>query len=163
MTIPVIFLVFFLYNKTASLTVYDKNVFMEWWHTTPANDSTKQFLIEQNYVSKELLDQNNLVKLDPAIQNFVPKSCFGPIESPVLLIYCIIFALIWLAILSTGLFFYFRRILNKLNITTTNEQLGNRTIFEELPMDKNVFQRLLPVRPNTEHSKVPIIVNNQSG
>ena len=38
------------------------------------------------------------------------------IDNPSLLIYCLIIALIWLATVATGLFFYFRAIFHKLSI-----------------------------------------------
>ena len=38
------------------------------------------------------------------------------IDNPSLLIYCLIIALIWLATVATGLFFYFRAIFHKLSV-----------------------------------------------
>ena len=44
-----------------------------------------------------------------------PSNCLTTgFENPSLLIYCLIIALIWLGIVATGLFFYFRTIFQKL-------------------------------------------------
>ena len=43
-----------------------------------------------------------------------PNCLSASIDNPSLLIYCLIIALVWLATVATGLFFYFRAIFHKL-------------------------------------------------
>ena len=75
------------------------------------------FIINSPEEVKKYFFDNHLVAVDnfPQIQP-PPANCLSAgIENPSLLIYCVILALIWLATVCTGLFFYFRAIFQKLS------------------------------------------------
>jgi hypothetical protein len=164
MSIHVALFIIFSFAGTTSLSVTNTEDFQEWWQRTPVNDTTKQFLIEQGHVSNKFIEENIFVSPDTSFETIVPNKCFGRIESPVALIYCIVFALIWLAVISTGLFFYFKRVMSAVQPRNSTSRPTIRPNFEEetnngqlekpktshiIAVDSQELSRLLPVRQDT--------------
>ena len=71
-----------------------------------ASEEVKKYFFDNKLLAVDYLDT----------QSIAPSSnCLNAsIDNPSLLIYCLIIALIWLATVATGLFFYFRAIFKKL-------------------------------------------------
>ena len=73
------------------------------------------------FIGNTTEDFKKFFNLEEAVDYFnntpVPaQNCLNAsIDNPSLLIYCLIIALIWLATVATGLFFYFRAIFHKLS------------------------------------------------
>ena len=89
------------------------------------------------FIGNSTEDFKKFFNLEEAVDYFnntpIPSpNCFSAsIDNPSLLIYCLIIALIWLATVATGLFFYFRAIFHKL----TNK--SNHLDIELQPIIKN--------------------------
>ena len=95
-----------------------------------------KFLIDSPDEVRKYFFDNRIVTVDTISQiPTPPANCLSTgFENPSLLIYCLILALIWLGIVSTGLFFYFRTIFQKLTkIPITSRDL------ELQPLPKNGF------------------------
>ena len=87
-----------------------------------------KFLIDSPDEVRKYFFDNRIVTVDTISQIPTPPSnCLTTgFENPSLLIYCLILALIWLGIVATGLFFYFRTIfqrLTKIPITSRDIEL----------------------------------------
>lgn len=83
-----------------------------------------EFIKTENYtrfIGNSTEDFKNFFDFEEAVDFFNNTSISSPnclnasINNPSLLIYCLIIALIWLATVATGLFFYFRAIFQKLS------------------------------------------------
>lgn len=83
-----------------------------------------EFIKTENYtrfIGNSTEDFKNFFDFEEAVDFFNNTSIPSPnclnasINNPSLLIYCLIIALIWLATVATGLFFYFRAIFQKLS------------------------------------------------
>ena len=74
---------------------------------------------------KQYFHDNQLVAVDYLNDTPVPPSnCLNAsIDNPSLLIYCLVIALIWLATVATGLFFYFRAIFQRLSSKSPDIEL----------------------------------------
>ena len=84
-----------------------------------------EFIKTENYtrfIGNSTEDFKNFFDFEEAVDFFNNTSIPSPnclnasINNPSLLIYCLIIALIWLATVATGLFFYFRAIFQKLSV-----------------------------------------------
>ena len=73
---------------------------------------------------KQYFHDNQLVAVDYLSDTPVPSNCLNAsIDNPSLLIYCLVIALIWLATVATGLFFYFRAIFQRLSSKSPDIEL----------------------------------------
>ena len=111
----------FFHFSSSAYVVLPKNF------TTFINNASKE-------VKKYFFD-NQLIAVDYLENSPVSSNCLNAsIDNPSLLIYCFVIALIWLATVSTGLFFYFRAIFKRLSRKYSHQE-GS----ELQPLSKNGF------------------------
>lgn len=91
---------------------------------------TKKFAIviipSENYTEFRAKDTEEFKKFFFDLEGapIPPSNCLNAsIDNPSLLIYCLVIALIWLATVSTGLFFYFRAIFRKLTVKLQDKDI----------------------------------------
>lgn len=79
-----------------------------------ASEEVKNYFFDNKLIAVDYLDSQNISP---------PSNCLNAsIDNPSLLIYCLVIALVWLATVATGLFFYFRAIFHKLSAQYYPEQ-----------------------------------------
>jgi len=137
-----------VYNLTLRSATKD---FYTWFHNTSSDDPAKKFIIDNKMIA---VDYDNTLPPNP--------NCLTTgFDSPTLLIYCLISAIIWLSAVSAGLYFYFKKLFKSITSSTNNtykeielENIANgfatnRENIVGKSMDSKQLHRLLPSKSDS--------------